>query len=391
MISIEKSVSLPLIERFHELLREENEITLRIPTSLDYGGAFGVPASLIQFFAAWSRENNKHIKLYSSKNPDLTLRDLSQEPHGMAALYFASDIIDKDDKFVSTREGLMHVIPNIKAMQASNYRDTMHGRGVFLVCFSGAKNEYITPFYSRGEPNSLRGRDDFEILTRQIITTSAPIAGHTLNDQAFSSISNLIYELFRNTDEHAQTDEQGNIYPRNVRGVMAKFISLNKEDEKDSTERHHAMFMLRNRLNRKLHSDKQNKKKFPETMAFLELTVFDTGPGLAKRWLSKTNCSSNLRELDIEDETQLVKNCFKRHATTKNSTSSGHGLDLVIDVLTEVKAFLRLRTGRVCLYQDFGYFQAQEFSPLHWNKEQPMMEETAGAVYSIIIPLSRSF
>src|SRR5690606_25239639 len=108
-------------------------------------------------------------------------QNLAQEPHGMAALYFAPSIADSSNTAVSTREGLIHVIPQIQAMQTSNYQETMHGRGVFLGCFGGARNEYLHPLYSREKPQSLRGRDDFEILTSQIIKACAPSARNILD------------------------------------------------------------------------------------------------------------------------------------------------------------------------------------------------------------------
>lgn len=394
MISIKQAVSLLDIEDMYGMAPTPKGSVIRVPSALRYGGTFGVPASLLQFLATWSRnQSNASLKLYPSTDTDSALQNLTQEPHGMAALYFAPNIVDSSEATVSTREGLVHAIPQIQAMQASNYQETMHGRGVFLGCFGGAKNEYLHPLYSRGRPDSLRGRDDFETLTSQIINACAPSARSALSIRNLSAISNLIYELFRNTDEHARTDEKGKAYARNMRGIMAKFISINPRTAKEEAnvrEAPHAMFMLRNLANQKLRIDENGKQRSAPTKTFLELTVFDTGPGLASRWLSKNGEQDSIDKLAIEEELHLVRTCFERHSTTKDSGTSGHGLDLVVNVLSDLSAFLRLRTGRVCLYQDFSSINVKKFDPRHWEKNLPEMAHVAGATYSIIIPLSRA-
>jgi hypothetical protein len=287
----------------------------------------------------------------------------------MTALYFIPTISLGPDSNLASRSALEHAVPRIRAMQEGNFLDSMHGRGAFLSCFAGAKNEFLLPFYSRGTRDSLRGREEFSRLTEQLIDACAPTALRQLPSRHIKALSLLVYELFRNTDEHAQDDINGTPYRRNARGILVKHITYSGESlsaNATGQDINQNMFMLRTLSN-----------------------VFDTGPGLARRWLSKTKPDLDMKDLSVEEEVALVKACFTQHATTKDNYESGHGLDLVVNCLHELNAFLRLRTGRVCLVQDFSATSTSNFSPRHWLKDRPLLSAVPGAAYSIVIPLSR--
>jgi hypothetical protein len=393
MLSLKQAVSLSDIESGYSSLGHIESDVLRIPSSLKYGGGFGVTAALIQFFAYWSRvQKSPTLRLYSSGGSETALETLAQEPHGMAALYFAPFVEDGATPGVPTKVGLAHAVRRILAMQSGRYLDTMHGRGVFLACFAGAKNEYLLPFYAKGKSESLRGREDFAKLTAQLIDACAPSANRTLAPRRLKAIANLVYELFRNTDEHAQTDEYGDGYHRNIRGVMVKFIAYSGasvSSESSSQDVPQNLFMLRTLANQRLHVDEKGRQRAATEASFLEMTVFDTGPGLVRRWLGKNAPGMSIDEIGISEEVNYIQQCFEQHATTKDGEISGHGLTLVLDALNDLNAFLRLRTGRVCLVQDFSALKVAKFSPRHWLKDRHQLPLVAGAAYSIIIPLSR--
>nr|WP_315475950.1 hypothetical protein [uncultured Undibacterium sp.] len=396
MISIQQAISLQEIETEYSLLGSDKAEIVRIPTSLKYGGGIGVSAALIQFLASWSRQQSTPVlRLYPSPDTENTFQSLAREPHGMAALYFSQKIEDSNQESFSPKHGLTFVVPQIVAMQSGDYQNTMHGRGIFLACFANARNEFIHPFYSKGSSESLRGREDFHTLAEQLIKTYAPSANRTISDRSFNAISNLLYELFRNTDEHARTDEFGDAYARNLRGVMVKFVTYSEKaisSEINPDDIAQNMFMLRTLANQKTHKDEDGKQKSAKDASFIELTVFDTGPGLVRRWLQKNEATKNTKDLHIEDEVKFVRKCFEQHSTTKDGRGSGHGLTLVLRCLGELSAFLRLRTGRVCLVQDFSSLSSAgaEFNPRHWLKERPELPLVSGAAYSVIIPMSRN-
>jgi hypothetical protein len=391
MISFQQGMSLQDIEDAYLALDGRNS-TIRLPVSLRFGGGVGVPASLTQFLAHWSRfVDNPLLRLYGKADSN-AVESLAQEPHGIASVYFAGAIEDADGTSVSTRGALAYAVPRIKAMQASKYLDTMHGRGVFLCCFAGAKNEYLLPLYSRAQSGALRSRDEFMTLTERIINACAPGMERDLTPATLSSLGSLVYELFKNTDEHASTDESGQPYQRNVRTVMAKFVSYDVASAKERLGEEDpslSFFVLHNMANRKRLRDEAGKPQHRRLTSFLELTVMDTGPGLVRRWLSKYGDAS-IDALSIEQEVEHVRQCFELHATTKDTTGGGGGLSHVVKTLYQLNAYMRLRTGRVCLVQDFSGTKGAEFAPRHWLKDQHELPLTVGASYSIIVPLSKN-
>lgn len=91
MISFRQKVTLKEIEATYKSIGHEDSNTIRVPSRLRFGGNVGVAGALIQFVAYWSRNiAQTRIRLYGD--------DLANEPHGIAALYFATQISDAKDK-----------------------------------------------------------------------------------------------------------------------------------------------------------------------------------------------------------------------------------------------------------------------------------------------------
>jgi hypothetical protein len=85
---------------------------------------------------------------------------------------------------------------------------------------------------------------------------------------------------------------------------------------------------------------------------------------------------------------QATLDCFKKHFTTKDSSTSGMGLHNAIQALNKLKAFVRLRTGRLCLYQTFqGHDQVVEYNPKKWDGDSELAA-AEGTVFTICIPVN---
>ena len=87
-------------------------------------------------------------------------------------------------------------------------------------------------------------------------------------------------------------------------------------------------------------------------------------------------------------ELEATLECFKKHVTTKDSVTSGMGLHNAVQALNKLKAYVRLRTGRVCLYQAFqGQDQVVEFNPKNWSGDRELVA-AEGTVFTICIPVN---
>lgn len=79
---------------------------------------------------------------------------------------------------------------------------------------------------------------------------------------------------------------------------------------------------------------------------------------------------------------------LQKHVTTKDSVTSGMGLHNAVQALNKLKAYVRLRTGRVCLYQAFqGQDQVVEFNPKNWSGDRELVA-AEGTVFTICIPVN---
>jgi hypothetical protein len=125
---------------------------------------------------------------------------------------------------------------------------------------------------------------------------------------------------------------------------------------------------------------------------FLELSVFDSGPGLASRWLSKPLTD----DVTAVDELAACFSCLRKHKTTSGASNRGLGLYDVMRTLDELHAFTRLRTGRLALFRNFvaSPLQADEQSNgptlFDWHSASTVptkLPQSTGTLFTMVIPL----
>ncbi len=118
-------------------------------------------------------------------------------------------------------------------------------------------------------------------------------------------------------------------------------------------------------------------------MRLVELSVFDTGPGLGLRWLSGAKGYTCYADFDEDEELEAIQTCFEKHSTTKASQFSGLGLTMALMAMKRLNAFMTLRTGRVGLYQDFSVEKTEAFKPRRRFAPRQRLSEIAGTAYTI--------
>lgn len=391
MLSINNKISLNQIEILLSNIHEDDfDNVLRLPVNLAHGGSFGISIALIQLITTCVRTKPDFTLLsYSSKLLDeRSFKSLLQQPHGLIASYMAKHIQNYKHDFVDKKNVLILAKNIIDAMQRGDFLQTMHGRGVFLACLSGARNEYLLPLYNQPNNSGLRGSNDFQKLTKRIIEACSPSASIAISAKSISAISTLLRELVENTNDHAIQNEEGLNYNWNelpsVRAVFAKHIVFNTI-KKDTFVGDTPLlkFLASSYINT---SDKNLEK----TKKFLELSVVDGGMGIARKWYIHKNPHKKISEMPFNDELRYIHESFEVGKTTKKEThTAGIGLNSVIKNLNKLNAFVRLRTGRLCLYQDFSLRDYSEFSPSHWSKEQRELSRVEGTAYTILIPITK--
>jgi hypothetical protein len=252
-------------------------------------------------------------------------------------------------------------------------------------------NEFITPFYQFNRAGGLREKSTFHQIAKDLLGSCNQTLQRRASAETIERIGNLLYELIKNTDEHARTDVDGKTIIPSVRGVLIRLADLGrfKTDESKlfgdaSLATYFSLAML------KQGPARRDAKAANDKNPFVELSVFDTGPGLAMRWANAKRGTTSLGDISVEEELGWVAECFDLHKTTKIARENGRGLTEAVSTFVELKAFVRLRTGRLSLVQNFlkntGPAQ-MKFSPDHWDHKRKELSPVVGTCFTITFPI----
>lgn len=362
---------------------------LRLPNSMSHGGGLGVDAALAQFIVTWARTCEKSVlHLYASAGDDAIaqITQLAQSAAGFFALIMCNEVHAQDHQVIDRRAALIAIRPLVDAMFEGELRYTASTRGarptvINLFSVNNAKREFIKPFYFDHALPKVQPKSWFSTL----VETSSKLM-NARGDQGallkagLPALGSVLWELISNADQHAVTDVDGVKYKKALRGTSIKFNRMDRQDalEYSANEPELARFILKHFLK-------------AEMLDFLEISVIDSGPGLARRWLTakEKRPVESLETLSLEAELEATLDCFKKHVTSKpQSPNSGMGLHNAVQALNKLEAFVRIRTGRLSLHQAFqGSNEIMEFAP-STRYGGRVLAAVEGTVFTICIPVN---
>jgi hypothetical protein len=226
---------------------------------------------------------------------------------------------------------------------------------------------------------------EFRILLDRMIKQLG-VSETALNEGYLDHLSGLAYQLFLNADEHGSFDLTGERYSSGLRGILVRLrvlpdIKTLVEYAGDDTSFSAYLTKLVGTGKSKLNGDATRFSS--KQIHLLEISVFDTGPGIALRWLSDSNRVRSYSDISPSEELDAVRACFHKHATTKASQFTGLGLSMALIAMKRLNAFMTLRTGRLSLHQDFSRSNTYEFKPQKRFKDPAAVPEISGTAYSI--------
>ena len=402
MITLPRQSSFANLEQFLRDVRQSPGQDLRLPTQISYGGPFSFPAVAVQCIATWARlhEGKRRIQLASNFAHDANTRArVAGTLFSMSGLYFAHEIV-AGSKTILRAEALEAVAPRVFAMQDYQYQDTLRGPSAALCCFEGAKLEFLQSLYAvprRGDPETttIRSASEFSSILPRMLNACSADASSALTATQTLALAQLVHQLFKNADVHTASDAQGQLYDTGVRGIQVREVRIADEAafaafvSEDRALGAYLTKLSRRQLVRQRGEKGMEARLDPwPSSNFIEITVFDTGPGLALRWLARNKGIARYAEVDREEELEAVRECFQLHSTTHSTAMKGDGLPIALGAMRELQAFMFLRTGRLALFQDFSSGNQSEFAPRH-RYGQRHLAEVAGATYSICFPLPR--
>ena len=387
----------------HIRAAQQGSARLDIPQSIKYAGALGRSIAFAQFVASWAATHTTHsieTKLPNGRSDDLE-RFVSRI-HGLTAAYYANQIIASDGETNLRAELLKAAKPRISAMSERRFADAARGPMTEFVFVNGEPNEFHSAVYKNtptmadlmdperhGELivsplemnalvyNTLRAQNlpglDFGHLAPLLDNPQLPL-GH------------LLHETFRNSAEHAYVDVSSRRIPtKGLRCILIGAHSIQPDALQRrnlvSTDHPHvdAYFKgLRNRAGRLQSNDLFGPRPPSRNLVhILEISVLDTGPGLA----------ATIRPIVGEhmDDVACVEECFRDHVSSKAGENSGLGLGRVLTYVDSLVGYLRIRTSTV----EASFFS----SPSRLSKSPPTpsvvgdLPDVIGTALTIAIPL----
>lgn len=148
----------------------------------------------------------------------------------------------------------------------------------------------------------------------------------------------MMSELVDNTDQHGRSDYAKGKSSRSVRAAILNSHLIPTGVDASS------ICGENNSIASYIDTFRPNK----ESLSVLEISVFDSGPGVYKSFPRPKERPT------LIEESEVVTNCFKNGITSKpNGIGLGRGLDRARKILNDRQGYLSIRTGRLAMYRDY--------------------------------------
>ncbi|NIG53924.1 hypothetical protein [Chitinophaga sp. Cy-1792] len=391
-IAIPRRIGFAEIEQvITELDRLTEGCNLVLPRRFEYRG-FGIQISLIQIVFKWMRTGSSGALVVPiDQNDPKGLKEFAESFLGyiiLLTVWKNVDIINESGESIK-----LNFRPYTSEMnrKIEFFDEELPNNEIFIPCFdhyskSKGLSHWLYPDYEKfADAPSVLDNTIYRAFQRlgKIYKGRLNSAISPVEDD----IEKILWELLKNTDEHARHDylNQVTLSP-NSRGMSMEIIRSNRKKFTEYANHEGLKHYYENA------ADKQDS-------FFLEISVYDSGPGLVKRFLGKHWAN----DIDINEEVNVVKQCLKKGATsvdTWKGKNKGFGLNAVLELLTKLNGFLKIRTNRCSLYRDLIRYphaeveNASDIVLFDWSTnsetEFTSMNNVEGAVLTMAFPLPQN-
>ena len=378
-MQLPSSMTFAAIETYLEKACMDNEVLL--PTHGKHQAA-GAEAALVQALATWANSHQvSTLRTYATSDEDDQIHDLLRRLYGMSACTLADRIetIGRENISSTVRNA---AIRRMRDLAAEAPAAISRGPQVEIVCADHLAISAPTSLYTfddNGMPVVKPLPAFLELVERSVLSKLlARSYRRNLPAQFENTLSVSLYELIRNTDEHGRQDDLGNSRRKSLRGFQARKHTLTPKSLSEITAASPPMARYCDRLVPARAGNAQ--------VQLIELSVFDSGPGMAASLTGKA-----LSGLSPNEERSAILRCFEKSVSRKNASSAGLGLPNLANAMTAVGGFMRVRTGRCALYHDFAEEPSEGYgAPLQlqdWFERPGQAAAVVGTLFTLLFPL----
>lgn len=389
MLEIARKTGVDEIEQLYHALSDipaGNKEDLRLPAEID-SADFGLLPSIVQFVATWIRSfkaRNIFVPLPDNEN---ALRRFAESDYTfpLIVMNWKNQIINQNsgaDIRHQLRQWTKEVNERMRSLK------NVKGNQLLLTCFDhlSARSGLLNCFYS--DNTFLPKEDALDFTLIPTVLNVLNLNRSVVKSQVtpiMDDIRGIIYELMKNTDEWARTDRDNKPLNPNIRGIYIKVTRRGKNNIIENYAAHPGFTGYFNDL-------EPNDKG---ELLFLELSVFDSGPGFLRRQKDFTGNET------INQKVDFLKQCLIKRSTSATGMAAygkGLGLDRILQILNK-KGFLIIRTNELFVYRNLKkdeYVLTQTIEEIqlfdwrtHSAEEFTQMPNATGAAVTIIYPLTR--
>jgi hypothetical protein len=388
-ISIKNNITYLEIENAYKQLKKSSNVDLYIPANIN-GKQLGIYSEIIQLIVTWSRLSKGKLFIHYNS----TTIDLDDKIDVMFNRYwnfvagcmgynngiYLLDQIDVSDKVANViKERTKFLKFNEKWKKGTNS---------FISSVQHSANPFPSAFYfSNG---TLKSKKEIIELSKNILVEISK--SHISSTSTFvlehydKLIGEIIFELIENTHYWSQSDYSNKTFPTGLRGLIFSSHHGNKETLLNNCKDDKPLYEYISNLI----SDAAANN------VIVEISVFDSGSGLASKW-SKKDISSFASKDEIYE---AIIDCLVKNNTSDNSSSyeRGFGLHNMMKLLGARKGYLKLRTNGLKLIRDFhknpfnGYIEnnREDYKLDDWHSIQKKTipsYKTEGTMFSIFLPI----
>ena len=239
--------------------------------------------------------------------------------------------------------------------------------------FIAVDPDYSTPVEFS---SSLGPESKFRNLVQDIMREFNYKFGERLESQRNMEIAlhTFIYEVFQNTIEHGRYSKEGSLIP----GLRYLRIRTYIDKIEELCHRAKGFPELERFISR--HKDKKNIQRF------MELSVSDGGQGIVSHYV---NSNSKFAEDHDKRETLLHQLVNGRRSSKDKLSGVGLGLPNAMSALSEIRAFISLRTEEFWVYRDFNDTDKTEWAKIFYPvSSADRINRLNGTQFNVLISIS---
>lgn len=341
-----KSESLNSIEDYIQKVQDGNEYKIRLPAKLNSLGALGIEASTLQLLGTWLKSGNykKVFHSYQQATPE-DFSKLCTSIYGIAALSLSDEVWDTT-KVKQPRPLVLDKAKEIvEKIRNKSFEDNFKSRYFGIPCIKKPTydREFEMPIYNN---NKVIEGGAFYNLVKKIMedTISGKMRFNRLDQNiGLQDLSDLLWELFKNTHDHGRCNVGGDDLELNFRSLIIQQQDISRKylDEWCGENPTQAQLDFCEHLPKSAFYDGT-----PETDKYhiLDISVTDFGEGFVELAMNKAKGKT--------PEDVLLK-CLESGWSRLNNRTRGDGLTKVLEKVNRYKGWLRIRTGNLLLEKAF--------------------------------------